>query len=295
MPEMPPPEPNWAESMLEYSRHWLRATTEWLAVGVDSWFGDQPFFGSGGEVKDGLLSLSLLKQQGQSLEARVRFNARIRLPNLERRAYFYVGRANTNETVADTPQALSRQERLQSETAQDQSFFTGFGVSLRDNFDLRAGFHGIKPYAQARYLQPWVITDIDRVEFRQTFFWQTSDRFGSTTALGYERAVSSTFAVRWLSAVTITQKTEKFDWSSSLGGYQSFGGDRLLSLELVTSGRLGTGISVGEYGVQVKWLQPYYRNWLLGELLIGYFWPRAELTFERAQRWALGFTTTMRF
>ena len=95
--------------------------------------------------------------------------------------------------------------------------------------------------------------------------------------------------------MTITQKTKHWDWSSSLGAYKTLGTDRLTSFELVTSGRLDSGIAVGEWGVQQKWLQPIYRDWLLGEFLIGYFWPREGLEFQRVGRWAAGFTTTMRF
>jgi len=284
------------ENMLETTRRTVHFATEWLAREVDSWFGDMPFE-QGGDVKDGRLSLGFVKREDEGLQTRLRFNARVRLPNLEHatRAYFYVGRSNTTETVSDTPEALSRQQRLQAETPEEQSFFAGLGYSPGDRFDLRAGFHGIKPYAQARFRQPWTITPVDLFEFRQTFFWQTSDRFGSTTATSLEHAVSSTFAVRWLSAITITQKTRRWDWTSSLGAYKTLGTDRLTSFELVTSGELDSGIAVGEWGVQQKWLQPIYRDWLLGEFLVGYYWPREGLQFQRVGRFAAGFTTTMRF
>ena len=290
----PPTEPSDSDNVLETTRRSVRVTAEWLASGVDSWFGDKPF-AEGGEVKDGRLSVGFLKRQGEGLEARVRFNARLRLPNVERRAYLFFGRDNEREVVADTPGAFSRQDRLLSETAEDRSFFTGLGLSLRDNFDLRLGFHGIKPYTQARYRQPWTLGERDLVEFRQTFFWQLSDHFGSTTALSYEHPLAPDLALRWLTASTITQKTPRFDWSSIVGGYKSFGGQRLLSLELIAAGRLSAGATVGEYGVQTKWLQPFYRDWLLGEFLAGYFWPRLDPSQERTHRWALGFSTTMRF
>lgn len=280
--------------MLASTRSTLKSTTEWLARGVDSWFGDQPFE-EGGEVRDGRLSIGLFKRQDEKLDFRVRFNARVRLPNLQKRAYLFIGRDNEREVVADTPGAFSRQDRLLSESREERSFFTGLGVGLRDAFDLRLGFHGIKPYAQARYKRPWTLSERDLVEFRQTFFWRISDRFGSTSVLSYEHAFAPDIAIRWLSAATITQKTEKYDWSSIVGGYKTFGGLKLLSLEGVVSGRVGIGVPVGEYGVQTKWLQPIYRDYLLGELQVGYFWPRFDEVSERTRRWALGFATTMRF
>ncbi|HUL64868.1 MAG TPA: hypothetical protein VLW55_09650 [Burkholderiaceae bacterium] len=225
----------------------------------------------------------------------MRFNARIRLPNVERQAYFFVGRDNEREVVSDTPGALTRSQRLQTETPAEQSFFTGLGLSLVDAVDLRLGFHGIKPYAQARYRQPWKPTEIDLFEFRQTFFWDMNDRLGSTTAFSYEHGFSSSLALRWLTGMTITQKTDSFDWSSTLGTYKTYGEERTSALEFVVSGRLDSGIAFGEYGLQTKWQQRLYRDWLLGEFLVGYFWPRADRAFERAHHWALGFTATMKF
>jgi hypothetical protein len=290
-----PDEPPAEENVLETTRRYTRSTTEWLARGVDSWFGDQPFYASGGGVRDGRLTIAMLKQQDEGFQGRVRFNARIRLPNAERQAYFFVGRDNDREVVSDTPGALTRSQRLQTETPQEQSFFTGLGFSLVDAVDLRLGFHGIKPYAQARYRQPWKPTEIDLFEFRQTFFWDTSDRLGSTTAFSYEHGFSSTLALRWLTGMTITQKTDSFDWSSTLGTYKTYGEERTSALEFVVSGRLDTGIAFGEYGLQTKWQQRLYREWLLGEFLVGYYWPRPDRAFERARRWALGFTATMKF
>ena len=290
--QLPPPEST--DNVLESTRRSVRSSTEWLARGVDSWFGDKPFE-EGGEVKDGRLTLGFFKRQAESIDTRLRFNARIRLPNVERRAYFFVGRDNEREVVADTPGAFSRQDRLLTETREDRSFFTGLGLSLREAIDLRIGFHGIKPYAQARYHQPWAVTESDLVEFRQTFFWRLKDRLGSTTALSYEHALSPSLALRWLTAATITQKSHEFDWSSIVGAYKSFGDPRLLSLELIWSGRWGDPVRIAEYGVQAKWQQAVYRDWLLGELLVGYFWPRTDLESERTRRWALGYTLTMRF
>jgi hypothetical protein len=290
----PPVEPVETDNLLESTRRSVRSTTEWLARGVDSWFGDQPFE-QGGAVKDGRLSIGLFKRQGERLDPRLRFRARFKLPNVERRAYLFIGRDNEAEVVSDTPEAFSRQERLLAETREERSFFTGLGVSLREALHLRIGFQGIKPYAQAVYREPWTLGLRDLVEFRQTFFWRLSDRFGSTTVLSYEHAVAPDLALRWLSAVTITQKTDRFDWSSVAGAYKSFDSQRLLSLEAIVSGRVGEPVALGEYGLQTKWMQPVYRDWLLGEFLAGYFWPRTELATPRSRRWALGFTLTMQF
>lgn len=281
--------------MMETARRSVRSSAEWLARGVDSWFGDKPFK-DGGQVTDGRLSMSLLKRRDESADFSVRFNARFRLPNVEEHTYLFIGRDNQREVVTDQPGAFSRQQRLLPENAEDRSFFAGLGLALYDAVDFRLGVRGgLKPYAQARYRRPWELGPRDLVEFRETLFWTLDDHFGSTTALSYEHALSSTLAARWLNAATITQDSGKFEWSSSLGLYKSLGQQRLLSLEALASGKQGSGVGVSDYGLQTKWEQPVYRDWLLGEILVGHFWPRKDALSERRRAWAVGGSLMMRF
>lgn len=284
-----------SEGTIETARATVRSTAEWLARGVDSWFGDRPFQ-DGGSVRDGRISLGVLKRQDSGVDVDLRFNARFRLPNLEKHTYFFFGRDNPREVVSDKPASFSRQQLLLAETAADRSFFAGLGRTVTDAVDLRIGFRGgLNPYAQVRYRKPWMPKPADLVEFRQTLFWSVDDHLGSTTALSWERAFSSTLAGRWLTAATITRVTSKFEWNSSLGAYRSFGQQRLLSLEALASGRQGSGVAVSDYGLQTRWEQPLHKDWLLGELVVGHFWPRDDDTRPRGQAWALGGTLKMKF
>jgi hypothetical protein len=283
------------ETVFEPARRSVRSTTEWLARGVDSWFGDKPF-SEGGKVSDGRLSMFLLTRQHESPDLSVRFNARVYLPNLQDRAYLFLGRDDSRETVTDQPDALSRQQRLLRENNADTSFFAGLGFSLQDLVQFRIGFHGgLKPYAHARYGHAWQMSDADRVDVRETLFWTVDDRIGSTSALSYEHAYSSTLLLRWLSAATITQKSKRFEWSSSVGAYRTFGDQRLLSLEALCSGLQSSGVPVTDIGMQVKWEQPVHKDWLLGEILVGHFWPRPDAQTERMRSWAVGAGLKMLF
>lgn len=283
------------DAVLETARRSVRSTTEWLARGVDSWFGDKPPT-EGGQVSNGLLSLNLIKRQGERADPNVRFGARFRLPNVEQRAYLFVGRDDQREIVTDKPEAFSRQQLLLPQRNADRAFFAGFGLSLPDAADFRLGFRGgLKPYAQARYWKGWQFGDQDLIDFRQTLFWTLDDRLGSTTALSYAHGFSPTLAGRWLNAATITQRSRKFEWSSIFGLHQSHGTDRLLSLELLFSGRQGADVRVADYGLQLKWLQPIHQDWLLGEIIVGQFHPRPDLSRERIRAWALGGGLRMKF
>jgi hypothetical protein len=281
--------------VIESARSSVRSTAEWLARGVDSWFGDRPFE-EGGSVTDGRLSLSILRRQRENADIDLRFNARFRLPNLEQRIYLFIGRDNPREVIADRPGSFSSRERLLSDTSDDRSFFAGLGRTVSDAVDLRIGFRGgLKPYLQARYRHPWVPRPNDLVEFRQTVFWSVDDHLGSTTALSYEHAFSSVLASRWLSAATITQQTRKFEWNSSLGAYRSLGDQRVLAIEALVAGRQSSGVGLTDYGLQTRWEQPVHKDWLLGQVTVGHFWPRPDAVSPRRRAWALGGGVKMRF
>ena len=213
------------------------------------------------------------------------------------KTYLFVGRDNEREVITDKPGALSRQDRLLTESADDRSFFAGIGRNVNEMVDFRLGVRGgLKPYAQARYQRP--------VAIRRQAIWSNSarrcsgpcsDHIGSTTALSYDHTFSRSLIARWLSAATITQRNSKFEWSTSLGAYKGFGEQRLLSLEALMSGVQGSGVAVSDYGLQTKWEQPIYRDWMLGELLVGHFWPRRDAASERSRAWAIGTRLKMRF
>ena len=283
------------EGPIEVTRRKVRASTEWLARGVDGWFGSRPWE-DGGSVSDGYLSVGLLKRQDQGTDLAVRFNAKLRLPNAERWGYLFIGRADQRDTVTDKPGGLSDQQVVLRDRPDDAAYVAGLGVHLPNDVDARIGFRGgLKPYAQLRYEHRWLAPGRTAIEFRQTVFWAVDDRFGSTTALAVDYPMYPSLTLRWLSAATITQDLPHFDWSSSVGAYKAFEGERLLTLEGVFRGTEGSGVGVSDYGVQVKWLQPVHDNWLFCEVLVGRFWPRLEKINPRTQAWALGAALKLKF
>ncbi len=288
-------DPDSYSPLLEGARNTVRDSTVWLVRSVDSWFGRQPFE-EGGRVYDGRLSLAFLKRQDQKVDVDLRFNVQVRMPNAERFAYVFIGRDDPRDVLADTPEALARQNRLLRERNADPSFVAGLGLELPNSVSLRLGMRGgFKPYVQARYSRDWAWDSGTQAAFRETVFWARSDRLGSTTALSVEQALSPGLSLRWVGAATVTQVAPKFEWSSVLGGYQSFGSQRLLSLELLSGGTQGAAVAVPDGGIQVKWTQPIYREWLVAEVVGGHFWPRPDATQARGRAWAAGGSIKMRF
>ena len=283
--------------LIEATRSLARSTAEWLARGVDSWFGNRPFE-DGGRVSDGRLSVGVFKRQDQRTDVDVRFNAHFHLPNIEHQAYLFIGRDNPRDVVRDKPATQMLQQQLLEARRTDPSFLAGLGLTLRKKFDFRIGLGAhAKPYAQVRYDLPWAFAPGHLLDVRETVFWTNADRFGSTTVLTYDFGASPTLTLRWLNVGTITQDSENVEWASTLGAYKALGGQRLLSFEALFSGTGTQGLGVGESdrGLLLKYEQPIYKTWLLGEVVVGHFWPRKDAISERGQAWALGGSLKMRF
>ena len=283
----PPP---LAAPLAESARKNARSFAEWLARNVDSWFGDHPFE-DGGAVTQGKLSFSVFKRSDQDPDVDLRFDARFRLPNVERNAYLFVGRDDPREAAKDTPQTRSRQQLLQAARSEDTSLLAGLGISLPNDLDFRVGLGSrLKPYVRARYSQTWDPTPTQLLNFRETVFWTPDDRWGSTTVGSYALSWSPDVTVRWVNAVTVTQAARGLEWSSSLGAEHSFGAQQVLGLELLLNGRARAGVDAGfsDRGVLLRWEQPVYKQWLLAEVVAGHFWPRRAADAVRDKAWAVG-------
>lgn len=281
---------------IESTRSGVRSFSHWLGETVNDWFGDKPF-SEGGSVTKGKLGLRMLWREDEGLDTNVRFRARFNLPNLRDKAYIFLGQENENELVSDQPDTFSREQQLlPQERRADQTGFFGLGFELRDYVDFRVGVRGgYKLYSQVRYQREWMLAARDRVEFRETLFWRVHDGFGSTTSIDYEHAYTPSLSLRWQNAATVTEDTDGFAWSTSVGMFKTFGDNKILSLETLATGETAAENDVGEYGVRLKWLQPVYRDWLLGEVIVGHFWPRHDLDAERGRSWAVGAGLEMRF
>ncbi len=284
------------DASVESAREATRNAAVWLASGVDSWFGNRPF-SEGGQVNDGELSLKFYTRQDQKADYSLTFNARFKLPNLESHTYLFTGRDTTAGVVSDRPAVFSAKQRLlQPRSALDTSFFAGLGRMVGDSVDARIGFQGgLKPYAQVRYRKEWRLAEQDTVEFSQTLFLTAQDHLGSSTVASYQHQFSPTLTGRWLNAVNVTQVEPDAEWNTSLGIFKSFGQQRLLSLELLASAKQNTGLPLTDYGIQMHWEQPVLHNRLIGEVVLGHFWPQSLDPTDRSRAWAVGTGLKMKF
>jgi len=281
---------------IDSTRRGVRGFAVWLGETVNSWFGDKPYT-DGGKVSHGQLAVRLRWDENDGVDTSVRFRARFDLPNLRNKAYVFFGQENERELISDRPETFSREQQLLPESRKtDQTGFVGVGVKLREYLDFRVGFRGgLNPYAQTRFRRDWMLSTRNRVEFQETVFWRRHDGLGSTTALNLEHIYTPSLSLKWQNAATVTEETDGFAWSSSLGMFKTFGDNKQLSVEALITGETEADPDPGEYGVRMKWLQPVYREWLLGEFILGHFWPRKDDNPDNERSWAVGAGLIMHF
>lgn len=295
-PAAPEEDEEGEEPALDASREDVREATEWVARGIDRWFGDKPFE-EGGKVTKGRIRTRVVWREHDEVDFNLRFRVSMRLPNLQDKAYVLIGSENEKDMVRDRSDTVMDQQRLLRESKRDdETFFTGIGLRLLDNVSASIGLRDLhKPYLKLRYRHEWYLGESNRISFQETGFWALNDGFGATTTIDFEHAFSPVLNVRWHNSGTVSEEDDGLDWYTSVGLHRMFGEQRQLSGEVLADGETGDEVDVEEYGVLLKWRQPVYKDWLLGELSAGHYWVRESLAADREGKWALGVGLQMNF
>ena len=94
---------------------------------------------------------------------------------------------------------------------------------------------------------------------------------------------------------TVSEATDGLDWRSATVLYQNLGSRSALAYELFLRGSTGSEIGVREYGARGVYRRPLRREWLFGELIGGYTWPRESLDERRQGSVLFGFGIELLF
>jgi len=280
---------------LAATRRGLYDSAYWLVKNVDGWFGDKPFE-EGGRVA-GAVRLRVRYREDDGFDSDSRYRVRVRMPNVSEYGYIFIARDNEEEVIRDEDEAFRVDRSAQTDSrTEDQAFFVGIGRMVRENVDLRLGVRGgYKLFAQARYRKAWWLTDLSNIEYRQTLFLAVDDGLGTTVGLNYAQTLNPETALRWRNSATIGTETDDVEWATSLGLFRTLGRDRQISFELLADGDTKGSVLVEEYGLRAIYSQPIYRNWIIGELIGGYLWPREDDEPRRDRTGAVGLSVELRF
>lgn len=263
------------------------------ALWFDGLFGERNNIASARNTS-GRLEISGLGSQYEGNKIRTRGSFRFDFPNLDHRLNVFLGRDDKDEFIRDRNEGLAlRSQFIGLET--NERWLAGLGYSLPGSYNQRTDFRvggkgGRTPeiFAQGRHRRNWVINDRNLWHFRETIFWTNRDGFGSTTALDFDHVVRRTLLLRWGNAGTVSEATDGFDWRSALLLYQNLPKARAIAYEAFIRGETANEVPLKEYGARVIYRQQLlHRDWLAGELVTGYSWPRFLL--EDARQGSLTF------
>lgn len=237
----------------------------------------------------GRLEISGLNSDYDGTKLRVRGNVRFDFPNLDRRLNAFIGRDDQDDFIRDRSEGLALRSQF-IDFADQNRWLAGLGYSLpgtyREKVDFRVGGKlGSEPeiFAQGRYRRNFLIDKRNLFHFRETMFWTNRDGFGSTTSFDYDHVVKRTMLLRWGSIGTVSESTDGFEWRSALLLYQSLRADgQALAYETFIRGETANEVPLTEWGARMIYRQPLLRrDWLAGEVVLGYSWPRYELEDAR--------------
>ena len=281
------------EEMLDEASRRLHETVCGAALWFDGLFGDK------GDVEAatrsyGRVELSNDYSEFYGNDLRLRFNARFRLPTLERRLSVFVGRDDEDDFVRDRSEGQALRSTTRRPNERDQ-FLAGLGFiavsTEKFQADFKVGARNIrlpKIFAQGRLSYLPYSDEDSRVHLRLTPFWNNRDGFGITPNAAWDYVLADDYLLRWDSIGTITEESAGFDWRSALVLYQNLYLGRALAYEAFIRGATEAPEPLTEYGARTIYRMPLFRERLYTELSLGYSWPRDDPTLPREGSFAIG-------
>lgn len=290
------------EPTLDMARRQLQQTVCGAALWFDGLFGDHQHVKSARGAY-GRLDLNVFHSEYYGSDARVRFNARVDLPNLENRLSVFIGREEEDSFVRDRSEGFALRSRFPRFEDRDETI-AGLGYSLpsseRFKTDLRAGvrLRGIRPprlFAQTRVLFNAYSDERNLVHLRTTPFINSEDGLGVTSSLDYTHVLDDRHLLRWGTIGTVSQNTDGLDWRSALILYQALRKKRALAYETFVRGETELPVPLKEFGVQTVYRQPLAKERLFGELILAYTFPKEEPGERREGAFGVGFGLELPF
>ncbi len=243
----------------------------------------------------GRLEISALNSDYEGSKFRVRGNVRFDFPNFDRRWNAFIGRDDQNDFIRDRTEGLALRSQF-LDFADENRWLAGLGYSLPGTYKQRTDFRiggklGSEPeiFVQGRHRRNWFINDRNLWHFRETIFWTNRDGFGSTTSFDFDHVVKRTMLLRWGNIGTVSEATEGLDWRSAILLYQSLHNGKALAYEVFIRGESANEVPLKEWGARSVYRQPLlHRDWLAGEVVLGYSWPRYEREDQREGSLTIG-------
>ncbi|HEY0682907.1 MAG TPA: hypothetical protein VGD45_11300 [Steroidobacter sp.] len=288
-------------SVLQRVRRSLTVTACASSAWLDGLFGDQIHYDDY-HATYGTLTVGGLWSDYDGFDPRLRFRARLQLPQWDERISAFAGRVGEDDYISDTEGDFDALPTRQFGTLEDESVLLGLGYSSPErtgnDFDVGVGVRvdlPLDPYARARY--EVVRSFAERYVFsaRETVFWQNTEGFGTTTRINLDRVISDRFLLRWSNLGKYTEETLGVEWYTQLTLFQSVGQRTGLAWQAQVEGATDNEVQLTRHALRLIMRRQLTPEWLILELRGGVGWPRRKLHEEREATPEIGVAIEMQF
>ncbi len=274
------------DTIVDHSRLRLAQTVCSATAWFDGLFGERHDT-SAARAGFGRLELSVTHSQFDGTHLGARFNARYPLPKLEKRLHIFVARENRDDFIADRMEGLAlRSQFLRVDTR--ERFVAGVGYALSEDekhstsFRLGARVNSAPEiFGQGIHRREISLSERSRLFLRETVFWTNRDGFGSTTAVAADRVLTQSLVGRIDTVGTISEGSDGVDWRTSATFYRSLEKLQAVAGQVFVRGETRAEVPLKEYGINAIYRRPLGHEWLFGEGIVGYSWPREKLDQRR--------------
>jgi len=288
------------EALLDESRRRLAETFCGATLWFDGLFGGRPDVRNARAVS-GRVELSTIYTQADGMEPKARLRLNYDLPNLKRRVNVFLGRDDDNNFVRDRQEGFAIRSSVFDLETEDR-WLAGLGYSppgkWAERIDFRVGARlstAPEAFVQGRLRRNVFLGDKSVWRLRETVFYENRDGFGSTSSADFDRALRRNLLFRWGSVATFSESTDGVDWRTATVLYQNLGARSAIAYEIFVRGATDLEVGVREYGARGVYRRPLNRQWLYGELITGYTWPREERDKPREGSALIGFGVELLF
>lgn len=286
--------------VIDESRRLLSETFCRATMWFDSLFAGVPDAPAAQPVS-GRVELAALHSDYDGMAFRGRLRLNYDMPNLERRVHLFLGREDDSGTPDPRESFAARAEQFGLGGGED--WLAGFGYSppgrLGKHYDFQVGARlksAPEVFVQARYRRNIFIGQNSVWRLREAWFWENRDKFGATTRADFEHVLRPDLLLRWWNIGTISQGTKGVEWYDSMLLYYNLQNGRVLANEAFVHGETDAVVPLREYGVRSIFKQQIgKRQYLYGDLIVGYSFPREKIDEVRQGSALIGLGVELQF
>ena len=287
------------QDLLDESRRVIAETFCGATLWFDGLFGEPDI--ENARAVSGRVELSTIYSEAGGTEPKARLRLKDDLPNLDRRVNLFLGREDRDELVQGRQEGFAIRSSVFGVETEDR-WLAGLGYSppgrWKDRLDFRVGGRlstSPEVFVQGRLRRNVFLGERSVWRLRETVFYENRDGFGSTSSADFDYVLRRTLLFHWGTVGTVSEATDGADWRSATILYQNLGSRSALAYELFLRGSTGADFAVREYGARTVYRRPLNREWLYGELIGGYTWPRESLDEPREGSMLIGFGLELLF